>query len=62
MFSVCAAHAQATCLEVFCDDIVDLLGDGPPPGKKHTITHRPGGTEVAHLGAVELDLAQVLIE
>lgn len=49
---------QATCLEIFCDDIVDLLGNGPPPGKKHAITHGAGGAEVAHLRAVELDLAR----
>lgn len=50
-------RAQATCLEIFCDELVDLLGGGPPAGKKHTITHGAAGAEVAHLRAVPLDTA-----
>ncbi|KAK9837080.1 hypothetical protein WJX81_001237 [Elliptochloris bilobata] len=36
---------KATCLEVFCDELIDLLGDGPPAGKKHTISHGAGCVE-----------------
>ena len=31
MRSGSATFVQATCLEVFCEDIVDLLGDGCAP-------------------------------
>jgi kinesin family protein C1 len=57
VFQLRRARAQATCLEIFCDELVDLLGGGPPAGKKHTITHGAAGAEVAHLRAVPLDIA-----
>jgi len=46
---------KAAMLEVYNEDIHDLLGPGPPAGKKHTISHDDkGNTSVSHLHWVDV--------
>jgi kinesin family protein C1 len=46
---------KAAMLEVYNEDIHDLLGPGPPAGKKHTISHDDkGNTTVSHLHWVDV--------
>ena len=37
------AVLQAAMLEIYNEELRDLLGKGPPPGKKHGIAHDEGG-------------------
>lgn len=46
---------KAAMLEVYNEDLHDLLGPGPPTGKKHTISHdEKGNTTVSHLHWVDV--------
>ncbi|CAK0755957.1 hypothetical protein CVIRNUC_002414 [Coccomyxa viridis] len=46
---------KASMLEVYNEEIKDLLGKGPPAGKKHTVSHsdKTGCTTVSYLEAVD---------
>ena len=46
---------KAAMLEVYNEEIHDLLGSGPPVGKKHAISHdEKGNTTVSHLQWVDV--------
>jgi hypothetical protein len=42
-------------LEIYNEEIRDLIGKGPPAGKKHTVLHddKKGGTQVSFLECVD---------
>ena len=40
-------------VEIYNEEIKDLLGKGPPPGKKHAVQHGGGGTAVTFTEVVE---------
>ena len=50
---------RASMVEVHNEEVRDLLGPGPPPGKKHAISHddKAGTTAVAYAEGV--DVAQL---
>eukprot|EP00884_Botryococcus_braunii_P015285 jgi/Botrbrau1/243/Bobra.0022s0218.1 len=46
---------KASMLEIYNEEIRDLIGKGPPAGKKHTVVHddKKGGTQVSFLECVD---------
>lgn len=50
-----AFQMKASMLEVYNEEIRDLLGKGPPAGKKHVVSHddKAGCTTVSHLETVD---------
>ena len=46
--------AQASMLEIYNEEVKDLLGKGPPAGKKHQVSHDERGvTSVTFIESVD---------
>ena len=40
-------------MEIYNEDVKDLLGKGPPSGKKHQISHDDKGTSVTFVESID---------